>query len=333
MSKTKRVQRLISIIVPIYNAEKYITQCVKSILGQTYRHVEVILIDDGSTDSSLDICRGHASKDSRVKIIHQTNQGVSVARNKGVKASRGDFIMFVDADDYLDLSIIEKMVNELSAGVDIVMCNMTRLCMDGNLRPAPYGWAFDGALDSDKLVKELIKELRITVGGAVWGRLVNKENASQIKFDATMRVHEDQKWLLEVLQTCRKGIHMKEHLYFYRENDLSATKKYLRSDIKDKQKIDQLINDYAKNADADVKYFACNHSFIVGFEQYKCGILANIDKKELRLLRKELNRKYRNLGSNQKTLSNNIKYISANLPKRIFITMLGYNRKTKKGAR
>ena len=99
-----------SIVVPVYNAEKYLDQCVTSIMGQTYRHLEIILVNDGSTDHSLEICRKYAEIDERITVVEQINQGVVKARKTGVEAATGDFIGWADADDWLESGYIEGLV-------------------------------------------------------------------------------------------------------------------------------------------------------------------------------------------------------------------------------
>ena len=99
----------VSIIVPIYNKEKYLEKCLDSILGQTYRDLEIILVDDGSTDNSLAICQRYAEKDPRIKIYHKPNGGVSSARNLGLEKSTGKYISFVDPDDFIHSEFIERL--------------------------------------------------------------------------------------------------------------------------------------------------------------------------------------------------------------------------------
>lgn len=106
---------LISIIVPVYNAQNYLPRCVQSLLAQTFSQIEIILIDDGSTDSSLDICRQLASTDPRITVYHQANMGVSAARNQGLLLASGDFIMFVDSDDYVDSTICQTLIEALES--------------------------------------------------------------------------------------------------------------------------------------------------------------------------------------------------------------------------
>ena len=100
----------ISIIVPVYQAEKYISKCIESIVNQTYKNLEIILVDDGSTDRSGEICDEYGKKDNRIVVVHNKNKGVSVARNCGLDIATGDYITFVDSDDYIDLQMYSEMM-------------------------------------------------------------------------------------------------------------------------------------------------------------------------------------------------------------------------------
>lgn len=102
--------KLVSIIIPVYNSEKYIDRCINSIVNQTYKDIEIILIDDGSSDRSIDIINNYVNKDNRIKVYTQKNAGPSSARNYGLDVSTGDYVMFVDADDYIDKTMVEEMI-------------------------------------------------------------------------------------------------------------------------------------------------------------------------------------------------------------------------------
>ena len=104
---------LISVIVPVYNVESYVAECIESIQNQTYMNLEIILVDDGSKDMSGDICDQYAAYDERIKVIHQENGGLSAARNTGIEAANGDYISFVDSDDYIGLTLFEDMLQLL----------------------------------------------------------------------------------------------------------------------------------------------------------------------------------------------------------------------------
>lgn len=106
---------LVSIIVPVYNVEKYLNRCVNSLINQTYKNLEIILVDDGSPDNSPIICDNYAAKDSRIKVIHKKNGGLSDARNAGIEASTGDYLVFIDSDDYAEINMIEETLSRLVA--------------------------------------------------------------------------------------------------------------------------------------------------------------------------------------------------------------------------
>ena len=117
---------MISIIVPVYNVESYLKECLESIRQQTFTDFEVILVNDGSTDSSKEICERFCQQDSRFKLVTQANQGVSIARNRGVRESIGEYIMFVDSDDIIKANILDVLLSYMKADVDLVECNLVR---------------------------------------------------------------------------------------------------------------------------------------------------------------------------------------------------------------
>ena len=120
------MEPLISVIVPIYNAEQYIDRCIKSILKQTYSNLEVLLIDDGSSDGSSSICKQYELSDNRVHYYHQHNSGVSAARNKGLDIAKGEYIGFCDADDWIESDMYEVLYSMInSSQSDIAICSFT----------------------------------------------------------------------------------------------------------------------------------------------------------------------------------------------------------------
>lgn len=117
---------LISVIVPVYNVEKYLKKCIESILGQTYQNIEIILVDDGSTDNSGKICDEYKKTDTRIKVVHKENGGLSDARNKGIDVSAGAYIMFVDSDDYISSKMVEILYERIIEDkADIAICNVS----------------------------------------------------------------------------------------------------------------------------------------------------------------------------------------------------------------
>ena len=128
---------LISVIVPVYNVEKYLNKCVDSIIHQTFTNLEIILVDDGSTDKSGPFCEKYAALDQRVKVIHKTNGGLSDARNKGIEKATGDFVTFIDSDDFIELDMIEYLYRLLcQAEADISVCQRNEIEEGSNRKKA-----------------------------------------------------------------------------------------------------------------------------------------------------------------------------------------------------
>ena len=117
------MENLISVVVPVYNAQLYLPECLDSIINQSYKHLEIILVNDGSTDDSLDICNQYAQKDKRVTVINQQNKGVVLARKQGIKNAHGEYLSFIDADDYIAQEYFETMLNNIGIS-DVVTSSL-----------------------------------------------------------------------------------------------------------------------------------------------------------------------------------------------------------------
>ncbi|MFI3296359.1 MAG: glycosyltransferase family 2 protein [bacterium] len=215
---------LISIIIPIYNSELYLERCLKSVLSQSFSSYEVILVDDGSTDSSLDICNLFAAKDSRIKVLHQENKGVSSARNLGLEAAKGDWIAFVDSDD----AVKEGYLTSLWSGVV-----GTQNC----LVIQAFSWADSDAnvtksINLDKRIyhKEefdyLINHNNISVLGYPFAKLYNREilNRYNIRFNPLVSLSEDMLFMLQYLEICDvvSMSNCNEYLYYFEDSTLST---------------------------------------------------------------------------------------------------------------
>lgn len=121
---------LVSIIIPVYNTEKYLEHCITSVLNQTYKNIEVILVNDGSTDNSGEICDKYATKDCRIKVIHQKNSGVSTTRNIGISVAVGQYIQFIDSDDSIDPIMTENLINAVNDNIQLVICGYKSINLD-----------------------------------------------------------------------------------------------------------------------------------------------------------------------------------------------------------
>lgn len=216
---------IVSIIIPVYNCEKYITRCLDSLINQTYSNIEIILVNDGSNDKSEDAIREFAKNDNRIKLYNQINQGVSVARNTGLDKAIGKYIMFVDADDYIELDMVDELIKPIQNENTIVFCDNTEI-WSKNIDERKL---FSG-ISSQKITKEIVlEEIASGRAGLVCGKLFERNiiTENNIKFDKNVKVCEDQLFFLEVVNHCEHFIHIPKTLYNYdRRNENSATIKY-----------------------------------------------------------------------------------------------------------
>ena len=204
----------ISIIIPVYNVEKYLAQCLNSILNQTYTDFEVILIDDGSQDNSGTICDEFAIKDSRIHVIHQMNAGVSVARNNGVKLTTGEWITFIDPDDWVDTNFLEYF--NLSEECELSIQGLRYL-----KTPEQSLIEVRGFEDRELFLFKDFKDLASTnllLYGTVCCKVYNKKilNRYHIRFDESISYHEDHIFFLKYLQHINHVSLHKEVGYNYR---------------------------------------------------------------------------------------------------------------------
>lgn len=210
----------ISIIIPVYQVEKYIKRCLDSILSQTYSNLEIILIDDGSRDMSGKICDEYAVKDSRIKVIHQDNAGVSVARNKGLDICTGDYITFVDSDDFLEPFMYEKMMEKVTEyNCDVVMCDCVK---DDGVMQIPYTHDIRaGFYDYDQLKEEYYPHLLMmenveypaTISNCLI--LFRREVASSIRYIEGVRYSEDLLFGAQLLYNAKSFYYMKGEFYYH----------------------------------------------------------------------------------------------------------------------
>lgn len=215
---------LISIIVPVYNVgQALIDKCVNSILEQTYYNLEIILVDDGSTDESGIICDTWSNRDKRVYVIHRRNGGLSAARNTGTERAKGKYILYVDSDDWIDSRMVEFLYHALiNTKSDLSICGI--YSTDGE-KKKPLSWyEEDCVLDNDIAYAELINNTRIT--SHAWNKLYKAEIIKEIPFPEG-KLYEDIRMMHKVFKKCSKVAIVKEHLYNYyrRSNSIAMSPK------------------------------------------------------------------------------------------------------------
>lgn len=236
----------ISIIVPVYNTEKYLEQCLESLINQTFREIEIIVVNDGSQDSSIEILNKYKEKDNRIVVLDLDNQGPSGARNSGLEETKGEFVMFVDSDDWIDLNTCEKVYHEAKLNsADTVLFSYKGESSTGSVEKhlfscekkifdeeEVYNELFCGVigLTSEKLKKP--EKLDILV--SVWAKLYKTElikdnNISYI--DLKLVPSECQLFNLEYLKHSKRAVYVNECLYHYRRNNFTSFTKGYREDL------------------------------------------------------------------------------------------------------
>lgn len=221
----------ISIIVPIYNAEDHLEKCIKSILTQTAKDLELILVDDGSKDNSLSICKAYANKDSRIKVIHQKNTGVSVARNHGIEVAEGDYIGFVDSDDWIDTHMYERLLQEAyKTNADVVMCDATTVYDSGKTQVDTIT-----QLSTNQILKksDFTPSLLLEMAGSTW-RCIYKKNRyndklvqpESLHFPLGVKFSEDRIFNIYIFGHANKICYIKESYYNRYMNEKSAVHRF-----------------------------------------------------------------------------------------------------------
>ncbi|MBM7600152.1 glycosyltransferase involved in cell wall biosynthesis [Virgibacillus halotolerans] len=217
---------MVSIIVPVYNAENYLRHCVNSIKAQTYKNIEIILINDGSTDGSGDICNELATTDARIHVIHQENSGPAHARNRGLETAVGTYIQFVDADDTIQPTMTAQLVGAMKAGTDLVICGYQSIAMNrtttthlpsiAGIYPKKAFIQHVGALYKDTILPSPCNKLYLR----------NLINDYTIRFMESLRLGEDLLFNLAYLHVCTAVNLIKRPLYNYALVETSITRSF-----------------------------------------------------------------------------------------------------------
>lgn len=286
--------KLISVIIPVYNVEEYLEQCLQSLMKQTYTNLEIILIDDGSTDLSGEICDKYAKLDRRIVVTHQLNKGVSFSRNLGISMAQGELVGFVDADDIIAEEFFEILYkNLIDYNADVSICNFY-------FREAEIGNEMEDKvreLSKNELLKEIFLHDRIR--GYLYNKLYKKEICIRARMLENLNVCEDLYYLCEVIHEDTKIVYDEKKLYFTRISEGSLTRTV--DNLFDKQgrlKYIEVLETISKDffdKDAEVKNIIKIHTgrLIIGALQQLYDLSNGRDNRK-KYLRKEF-RKCKNV--------------------------------------
>lgn len=275
---------LVSVIVPVYNCEKFISKCVRSIEEQSYPYIELILINDGSTDNSYNLCRNLADEYNNIKLITQENRGVSAARNRGINEAAGEYMIFIDADDYIEKNTLKTYVDAMDKyDCDCVFSNLYSEFDNGDKAKQLYGTdsikIFD--IDTFDFYQRGVLNKFLRTG-------IVKNNG--ISFHEDIYYAEDALFIVEAYLCCKKIVHLPQNLYHYVLNSGSATHKFserIFSEMKAWEYMINILKDRKKTQNRAKVWLSLNakNIFILA-RSNKCNDASQIKKA------KHLSRKY-----------------------------------------
>lgn len=222
---------LVSVIIPVYNVEKYLDRCVQSVVNQTYKNLEIILVDDGSPDNCPEMCERWAQGDSRIKVVHKQNAGLGMARNSGLDSATGEYVCFFDSDDYVDVSTVEKCITAmLRDNSDVAVFGCVN---DYGDRKIPQKldvkkFLFEGKSVQDELIPSLLTYgMGFGVSCCMKMFRCKAINDNSLRFKSEREIiSEDTLFILELFPKIRAVSIIAENLYFYYKNEASLTNQY-----------------------------------------------------------------------------------------------------------
>ena len=218
-------QPIISVIVPIYNVEPYLRECLDSIIDQTYKHLEIILVDDGSSDRCGDICDEYATKDPRIRVVHQENSGLSAARNAGLDIAKGDYIVFIDSDDWVAKNICETVLSVAEGQqADLVCFGFEKILPSG--RTQKWVETSSGEIKKAEAIRQVIMG-EGTIRTMSCNKFYSRKLFDGIRFPVG-RVHEDTAIIPKIMHRANKIYVIDRVLYYFRQHEGSITTRFLR---------------------------------------------------------------------------------------------------------
>ena len=263
----------ISIIVPIYNSENDLDQCIESIVNQTYKNLEIIIVNDGSTDNSVNICKNWEANDSRIILIDKQNEGVAKTRNEGLKIATGDYIGFVDHDDFIEPEMYETMLVDMEEhNADIVMCSSTGIYEDGTTTKAyPNYKSFE--IEKESLIKRMQSYEKIFCS-SVWSKLYKRKVVRDLKFDTEIILGDDYYFNGIAYTNINKFYYDERSLYNYRIREGSISRRKVDNHFFDKYLVVNKLSDYyemnniGEKDDFDIMRYSISYEILYGLYLY-----------------------------------------------------------------
>lgn len=312
---------LISVVIPIYNSEKFLSRAIESVVNQTYENIEIILINDGSTDNSLEVCKEYEEKDKRIKVINKKNSGVSDTRNYGIENSTGQYIMFMDSDDYIDKDMIKDMTDKIDEKTELVISGIKMKYVENEkiVKEKEYTLK-DNVYNVNQFLNAMLLDFELICFCGPCCKLYKRDNLinNKIRFSKDLTMGEDTWYNLDYIDICNGDIVTLSNIYYnyMRENKESLFSKYYIDYIKTTEKVyNKFLNILRKKANKQTveryeKMYVINliYANSINFK-YRTDL-----KKKLSDLKYSLN---------NEVIKNNIKSIKAdNIKEKIFIFLI-----------
>lgn len=276
---------LISIIIPVYNVEKYLNRCMESVINQSLKNIEIILVDDGSPDNCPQLCDEWAAKDSRIKVVHKNNEGLGLARNTGMQYATGEYLAFIDSDDYVDLRMYEILYEKATAlNADIVYCGHKYGLKDGTFEDR-NDFSQETIFDDKAKIEEHSMNYFYPINSrqmmmSVWHSIYKRDIIKTPFYSEREVVSEDLHFQLSAILNSKKIVYIPDSLYYYCYNGESLSHTFKFNKFYGFQKLMRVIlNLYPKKERYVYKYY---FNLILGFIRHIMGDekLTNKERKE-----------------------------------------------------
>lgn len=313
----------ISVVIPVYNTKNYLVKCVKSVINQTHKNLEIILVDDGSYDGSEKICDYFGTIDERLKVIHQANQGLSAARNAGIDAATGHWIAFLDSDDWIEETMYEKLYGlALKYDADISSCGTRKIFYGKDvMEKNEYSNESVIIFDDEKMIEGLLTQENIRF--EVWNKLWKRDLIGNVRF-IEGQVSEDIHFDRLMFMRANKLVHTTVPLHNYlvsRPGSTNTSFKLARMCVY--EEFDKWIESYSANAKIQEIINVLAADFAIGM--YESAVITKQKKEIIAALGQLFDKYYYNSrGSQYRNLKNKIKLRIFSLNKNLFMKMLNF---------
>ena len=291
----------ISIIIPVYKVEKYLARCLDSVCAQSLSDIEIIVIDDGSPDKCGSICDEYAKKDTRVKVIHKDNEGVSAARNTGLHIAQGDFVGFVDSDDYISPFMFEELYNKaIQTNADISMCHFIRVSEESSVSFWEESCNYEYQELTRKQAVVTISDYSRPLQIPIWNKLFNRELIEGVYFDTKKRMAEDCEFSFRALVRCERVVYLPYPFYGYFDQREGAATHHGSQDMnwyfESARNITEIM-DNAGSACPEIKDITAAMKCVNGYMSIANQMVrsGHYDKNTVKAVKKELKKNFRSV--------------------------------------